>query len=103
MKKKELEQGGGFGNTAYIKKGDTLPVQFYHEPDDFLTFKEHQWDEDRKWFFVPCLGDDCPLCDDESENRSRVAYQFAAQVYNIKEKKAQVLKGGKDLGGRIYF
>jgi hypothetical protein len=103
MKKKDLEPGAGFGDTAYIKKGDTVPVQFYHEPDDFLSFREHQWEEDRKWFFVPCIGDGCILCDDESDTRSRSSVQWAAQVYNIKEKKAQVLKFGKDLGNRIWF
>lgn len=103
MKKKELERSGNFGETVYIKKGDTVPVQFYHSPDDFVTFKEHQWQEDHKWYFVPCLGEECPLCEDESDDRSRTGYQFAAQVYNIKEKKPQILKGGKDLGGRVYF
>lgn len=103
MNKKDLAQGAGFGDTAYIKKGDTIPVQFFQDPDSFLVYREHQWEEDRKWFFVPCIGDGCVLCDDESNDKAKTSYQWAAQVYNLKEKKVQVLKGGKDLGNRIMF
>lgn len=104
MKKKDLEKGGSFGDTMYIKKGDTASAQFFHEPDDFLVFQQHAWEEDRKWFFVPCMGEDeCPLDDDEDEDRARRGYQWAAQVYDLGEKKAKVLSGGKDLGNRVYY
>lgn len=103
MKKKELEQGGGkMGDTAYIKKGGTLPVQFLQTPDEFLVYQEHSWQEDGKWHFVPCLGEDCPLCEDESDDRRKRGYQWACNVFNHQLKKVQVFKGGKDLGNRIY-
>lgn len=103
MRKKELEQGGQFGDTLFIKRGDTAPVQFFHEPDDFLVFQQHAWEEDRKWFFVPCTGDECPLDDDEDEARARRGYQWAAQILDVKEKKSKVLSGGKDLGNRVFY
>jgi hypothetical protein len=99
--KRMAAKGGGGGKRLMIKQGDTIPVQFLHNPDDFIEFNIHTF-QDEGWNFVPCAGDDCPLCEDEDEKRSRTSYRFACNVYNLKEKKVQIMEGPKDLATRIF-
>lgn len=104
--KRMASKGGGAnaGIRVIMKEEEpTVPVQFLVAPDEFDEFEIHRWQEDGKWHIVPCLGDGCPLCDDESEARSKTTYRFAAPVYNLKEKKAQILEGPKDLAQKIFF
>lgn len=95
-------QKGSFnrGIRVQLKDNDIIPIQFTCDPDEFVEYSVHVW-RDGNWNFVPCLGDSCPLCADEDDGRRKTSYQFATVVYNLKEKKYQILVGPKDLAGRI--
>lgn len=105
LNKKRMEQKSNknFGKRLILGDGDTVPVQFLMKPDDFLEFEQHQWQEGGRWNFVPCLGDDCPLCDSESDAQKKTTYRFVCCVYNLADKKVQVVEGPKDLAGRIFY
>ena len=96
MKKKE-----GFGQKLIIEKGSTVPVQFLTNPDGFLEYDVHVWQEDG-WNFVPCAGKHCPIDDYENERAAKKNYQFMACVYNLESRKVQYLVGPKDLARRIF-
>lgn len=94
------------GKRVIMKKGDTVIVQFLTDPDDsdgFIEFEQHSFREDGRWQFIPCAGEDCPLCADDDDDRSYAGYRFAALVFNHKERKVQVLEGPKDLAQRIFY
>jgi hypothetical protein len=103
--KRMASKGGGAnqGVRVVLKDGDTVPVQFVGQPNTFTEFEIHQFQEDGRWHNVPCLGDGCPLCDDESDSKSKTKYRFACPVYNLKEKKGQILEGPKDMAQKIMF
>lgn len=101
LNQKRMESKGG-GNRVVIKQGQTMPVQFLQKPSQFTEFDQHQWREDGTWMYVPCAGDDCPNCDSEDEVRSKLNYKFVANVYNVKEKKVQLLEGPKTLATQIF-
>jgi hypothetical protein len=105
INKKRLEGRGGAnaGKRVILKAGDTLDVQFLQNPDDFSEYEQHGWRDGNQWTFVPCLGDGCPLCEEESDEIRRTSYKAVANVYNIKEKKVQVLEMGRDLAGRVFY
>lgn len=106
LDQKRMKKGTGGQGMRVILKDQTIPVQFLTDPDNpdgFVEFEIHNFQEDGRWEYVPCTGDDCPLCEDESEQRSRTRYRFCAVVYNLAEKRVQVLEGPKDMAGRIYY
>lgn len=106
LDQKRMKKGTGGQGMRVILKDATIPVQFLTDPDNedgFVEFEIHNFQEDGRWEYVPCTGDGCPLCDDESEQRSRTRYRFAAVVYNLAEGRVQVLEGPKDMAGRIYY
>jgi hypothetical protein len=102
-KRMESKASKNFGKRLNIKQGDTIPVQFLQLPDDFLEYEMHSFQEGGRWVYVPCIGDDCPLCADESQQLSKTSYRFSCNVYNLKEKKVQILEGPKDLASRIFY
>lgn len=103
LNKKKIEQkGGSSGKRLVLKPSQTVVVQFLANPEDFVEFERHSFQEDGRWQFVPCAGESCPLCIDDDSERSRTGYQFLAPVYNLKDKKVQILEGGKDIAGRIF-
>ena len=102
-RKKIAKKGRGTGDRVVLKDGSTIPIQFYVGPDDFLEYEIHRFQEDGNWQIVPCLGDGCPLCDDESDTKSKTTYRFAAPVWNFTEKKSMILEGPKDLAEKILF
>lgn len=105
MSKKKIQSGTSknAGKRLVLDKGKTVPIQFLEKPEDMTEFEVHVFQENGRWEFIPCAGDNCPLCDDEDEERSRTSYRFATNVFNLKEKKVQILEGGKDLAGRIFY
>lgn len=104
LDKKRMKKGkGGPGKRVMMKQGDTVAVQFLEDPDEFLEFEIHNFQEDGRWEYVPCAGDECPLCESDSEKQRKTSYRFVANVYNLTEKRVQVLEGPKDLAGRIYY
>jgi hypothetical protein len=104
LNKKRYTQKGGGGNRVMFKEGETVPLQFLQEPDTFREYDMHSFQEGPKQFVsVPCAGDDCPLCDDDDDDISKTSYQFVCNVYNLKERKVQVCRGGKDLAGKIML
>jgi hypothetical protein len=102
LNKKRMESRGTGGKRVIMRKGDTIVVQFLQEPPEFLEFEQHVWQEDNQWHYVPCADDGCPLCEHEDGDISKTSYRFVANVYNVKEKRVQILDGPKDLAGRIY-
>jgi len=99
----ESKQSKNFGKRVNLKQGDTIPVQFLQLPDEFIEYEMHSFQENGRWTYVPCVGDNCPMCADESQAISRTSYRFAANVFNLKEKKVQILEGPKDLASRIFY
>src|SRR6478609_8332462 len=105
-KKNYTKKASTFGQRIQFKEGERVTVQFLGEPDDEECFKEyfqHSWQEAGKWNYVPCAGDDCPICEEEDQAKSKTAYRFVAKVYNFGEKKIQVMEGPKDLAGRVVY
>jgi hypothetical protein len=103
LDKKRIEKKGrGQGNRLAIEQGETVSVQFLSTPDEFTEFYTHSWKDDR-WYFVPCAGDGCPLCEDEDRDKAKVGYRFATLVYSFKDKDIKILEGPKDLAGRIMY
>lgn len=99
----EKKSNANAGIRVAIKQGETVPVQFLTKPDEFTEFNQHSWKDGDRWYFVPCAGEGCPICQDEDRQRAKQSYRFAAVVYNLRDKKVQVLEGPKDLAGRIFY
>jgi len=107
LNKNRMESKGSsnFGLAIRMRQGDSVSIQCLMNPDNpqgFLEFEQHVW-KDTKWHYVPCLGDNCPLCLDEDQNISKTSYRFAANVWNFKEKKVMILEGPKDLSTRLFY
>jgi hypothetical protein len=106
LSEKRMESKGGGGNpnaVRFPKEGGTIPVQFLQTPKEMKEFDQHQWKEDGRWYYVPCAGDDCPICDDEDSTKSKKNYRFVCNVYNLKERKVQVLEGSKTVASLIAY
>lgn len=101
--KRMKSKGRGSGLRIKLKEGEPHAVQFMMTPDEFVEYDEHSFQEDGEWHYVPCVGDDCPLCDDENKNKSKKGYKFLAVVYSLNEKRAGILKGPKTLATQIFF
>jgi hypothetical protein len=102
----QKKSGGNFGLRIKFEPGKRVTTQFAGTPDDPSAFKEffqHSWKEGNSWNFVPCTGDDCPLCEEEDQEKSKTSYRFIAKVYDFGEKKMMVMEGPKDLAGRIVY
>lgn len=97
---KRMAKGQG-GNRLVLKQGDTATVQFCTGIEEFREFDVHTFQDRNRWNYIPCAGDDCPLCDDEDPDVSKTSYRFCCNVYSKKEKKVLILEGPKDLSGRI--
>lgn len=105
LNKKRFEKtgGGNFGKRLRIDKNKTIPIQFLESPTDFCEYEIHVFQDDGRWEFIPCAGDSCPLCSDEDELRSRTSYRFCCNIYNLKDRKVQIMEGPKDLASRIFY
>lgn len=103
LNEKRMKSGGGGGMRVIIKQGDTVPVQFLQTPKQFVEFDQHQWREDGVWNYVPCAGDDCPICEHEDQTRAKRHYKFIANVYDLKEKRVAILEGPKTLATQIFY
>lgn len=97
---KRMAKGSG-GDRLVIQQGETKTVQFPTSIKDFREFDIHQFQEKGKWNYIPCAGDDCPLCDDDDDDVRKTHYRFCCNVYSRKDKKVLILEGPKDLSGRI--
>lgn len=94
----------GFGDRLQLKQGDSADVQFVapiSDQDQWKEISQHQFQDRGKWNYVPCLGDDCPLCDDDDRDVSKTTYRFFTNAYSFKDKKVVIVEGPKDLSGRI--
>lgn len=103
LSKKRYSKGQGWPRIT-LKQGDTRTVQFAALISDEKQWKEieqHQFQDGGKWNYVPCLGKNCPLCEDEDNDVRKTHYRFFTNAYDFKEKQWAVLEGPKDLSGRI--
>lgn len=101
LNKKRMEKKGGNFNRIVLKQGDTKTVQFLDGIEEFLEYENHAFKDGSRWQYVPCAGDDCPLCADEDHEVSKTGYRFCANVYSFEDKKVLILEGPKDLAGRV--
>jgi hypothetical protein len=100
LSKKRMEKGQA-SNRLILKQGKTQTVQFLDTPDEMKEFDMHQFQDGGKWNYVPCAGDDCPLCEDDDPDVARTRYRFICNVYSFSDKAVRVMNGPKDLSGRI--
>lgn len=106
LNKSNYTKKGNFGDFVKMDVGDTVLVQFVANIDDDQWWKEieqHVFKEKGKWQYVPCLGDNCPLCQDDDPEVAKTSYRFFTVVYDFAEKRLAILEGPKDLSGRIAF
>ena len=101
--KRMKAKGGGASNRIVIKDNDTVTVQFLTNPDKFREYEQHSFQEDGNWQYVPCAGGECPLCQEESTQKSKKGYQFIALAYEFKERKVKILKGPKTMATQIFY
>lgn len=102
LSKKRYTKGSAT-NRCKIDTGSTVTVQFIDDPSTMTEFVQHQFRDGGKWNYVPCAGDDCPLCEDDDPDVSKQNYRFLANVYNLATKQVEILEGPKTLAGRIAF
>lgn len=104
LNKKRMDASrGNFGVRVVLKDGQTVPVQFLQDPTEFTEFYVHAFQEEGRWVFVPCVGDNCPLCQDDDEKVRRTSYRFLATVYNLEQKKVQLLENSGQLAQAIMY
>ncbi len=81
------------GAEFILKKGEPpLTFQAYTDDEDgWIEATRHVWSVNRDgkkfWNFIPCAGEDCPMCEDE-ETYGRPGKVNIVPVYNVKEDKA---------------
>ena len=103
LNKDRYEKKARGADRVQIEQGKSVTVQFVAPIDDQDLWKEidqHQFQE-KGWKYVPCLGDGCPLCEDDDKDVSKTTYRFFTVVWDFKEKRLAILEGPKDLSGRI--
>lgn len=104
MSKKRMEAGGGnFGVRVPLKENITVPVQFLETPEEADEFEVHAFQEEGRWEFVPCAGDNCPLCQSDSDKVRKTSYRFMLNVYNLEAKKVQILEGPRNLAQPVFY
>ena len=89
------------GNRTWIrnlKQGEDLTVRFIDEPEDWYSYREHYSPE---VYFFPCIGDDCPGCNSDSEKTQRASRRFLASVLDTDQGQVVPLKLPLDLANRL--
>lgn len=100
LNRKRMAKGTG-GNRCQVPQGTTVTVMILDTPDEMMEFNQHQFRDGGKWNYVPCAGDNCPLCQDDDEDVRKIHYRFITNVYNMASKQVEILEGPKSLSGRI--
>jgi len=97
--KKEMEKSSG--NRTWIrnlKQGEDLTVRFVEEPEDWYSYREHYSPEVN---FFPCIGDDCPGCNSDSDKTQRASRRFLASALDTDQGQVVPLKLPLDLANRL--
>lgn len=104
LNEKRYERKAGNENFGKRLKLDDEPkaVQFLTGPEGFVEIDMHIW-KDENWHFVPCVGDDCPLCSSEDEKIRKLNYRMYANVWSFDDKSVKILEGPKDMATRIAY
>lgn len=92
---------GRFADRTKFVQGDTIDVQFLDLISEFVEYDQHQFRDGGKWKYVPCGGDNCPLCADDDSEVSKTHYRFSCNVYNHDTKRVEVFEGPKTLSALI--
>ena len=99
---KRMQSGAGrFADRTKFVQGDTIEVQFLDLIGEFVEYDQHQFRDGGKWKYVPCGGDNCPLCADDDPEVSKTHYRFSCNVWNHDTKRVEVFEGPKTLGTLI--
>lgn len=101
--KRMASKGQGGADRVVWKEGEAVPIQFLTDPTEFREYDQHVFQEDGRWNYVPCAGEDCPLDNDEDEKKRKKSYQFIALVYDLKERKVSVARGPKTVATQIFY
>lgn len=101
LNKDRMASNAFFQDRVNFKKGDSFEGQFLTGIDGFMEYDIHAFQEKGKWRFIPCAGEDCPLCEDDDPQVSKTSYRACCNVWHSKEKKVMILEGPKDLFSRI--
>lgn len=86
---------GRFADRTKFQQGDTVELQFLDPITSFAEYDQHQFRDGGKWKYVPCGGENCPLCADDDPEVAKVHYRFSCNVYNHDTKRVEVFEGPK--------
>lgn len=81
-----------------LREGEDLTVRFLTEPDEWYAYREHFSPEVN---FFPCIGDECPGCDADSEQVQRASRRFLANALDTGSGEVIPLKLPLDLANRL--
>lgn len=98
---KEVKAGGGSGQEIRLKDGEHVRVWFLVDAEEIVNYREHQFEEDGNWNFVPCTGAGCSLCKSPKESVAKNTYRFLVPVWDISNKVVSFMKGSIDLKDKL--
>jgi ribosomal protein L37E len=98
---KEVKAGGGSGQEIRLQDGESVRLWFLVDAEEIVNYREHQFEEEGNWNFVPCTGAGCPLCKSPKEKVSKNTYRFLVPVWDIKNKQVSFMKGSIDLKDKL--
>lgn len=81
-----------------LREGEDLTVRFLTEPDEWYAYREHFSPEVN---FFPCIGDECPGCNADSEQVQRASRRFLANALDTGSGEVIPLKLPLDLANRL--
>lgn len=97
--KKEMEKSSGSRTwIRNLKQGEDLTVRFIDEPEDWYSYREHYSPEVN---FFPCIGEDCPGCNSDSDKVQRASRRFLASALDTDTGQVVPLKLPLDLANRL--
>lgn len=81
-----------------LREGEDLTVRFLTEPDEWYAYREHYSPEVN---FFPCIGDECPGCNSDSEQVQRASRRFLTNALDTGSGEVIPLKLQLDLANRL--
>lgn len=91
---KKSAKAGGNSLVRTIPSEGSITVRFLEEPPDWYGYYEHF--EKSMGGYFPCTGDDCPGCQNPSDDGSR-SFRYLANAYVVDDSKVMAVKMPKSL------